>query len=221
MMTTEHILDFLAGQLADTESGWSLGTFGAIAEFTRDAGEPASLEHTRESISVVTTRGGLRIAPCAGLRLIASESPTKEGWSHRVALCLPDDACAMSRRTELTEVGPDRGALRSEDRDGVLFDLGLGTLQVDACIRSRDPEVVTALRARAGRSIFAPDNDAMRIILRRIRTASLSAASAGPRCSSRSRRRAAKARTVRIPMSCPSSWPVGARTRRPSRCRRV
>jgi len=165
MMTTEHILDFLAGQLADTEAGWSLGTFGAIAEFTRDAGEPASLEHTRESVSVVTARGGLRIAPCDGLRLIASESPTKESWSHRVALCLPGDACAMNRRTELTEIGPDRGALRSEDRDGVLFDLGLGTLQVDACIRSRDPEVVAALRARAGRTIFAPDNDAMRIIL--------------------------------------------------------
>jgi hypothetical protein len=165
MVTSEHILDLLAGQLADIETGWSLGTFGAIAEFTRDAGEAVSLQHTRETVSVVTARGGLRIAPCAGLRLVASESPTKESWSHRVALCLPGDACAMSRRTELTEIGPDGGALRSEDRDGVLFDLGLGTLQVDACIRSRDPELVVALRGCAGRSVFAPGNDAMRIIL--------------------------------------------------------
>ncbi len=30
----------LAGQMADHETGWSLGTFGAIAEFTRDPDEP-------------------------------------------------------------------------------------------------------------------------------------------------------------------------------------
>lgn len=32
------VVDFLADQAADSDVGWSLGTFGAIAEFTRDAG---------------------------------------------------------------------------------------------------------------------------------------------------------------------------------------
>jgi hypothetical protein len=71
----------------------------------------------------------------------------------------------MSRRTVLTDVGPDRGALRAQDRDGVLFDLGLGTLQIDACIRVSDPDVVAALRSRTGKSVFAPENDVMRILL--------------------------------------------------------
>ena len=71
----------------------------------------------------------------------------------------------MSRRTSLTEVGPDSGALRIQDRDGVLFDLGLGTLQIDACIRVSDPDVVAALRGRTGKSVFAPENDLMRILL--------------------------------------------------------
>jgi hypothetical protein len=166
MMTTDHLIDFLAGQLADIEAGWSFGTFGAIAEFTRDAGEPASLDRTREAVSVVTAKGGLRIAPCAGLRLIASESPTKESWGHRVALCLPSESCAMNRRTVLTEIGADGDALRIEDRDSVLFDLGLGTLQVDICIRSRDPAFVNALRGVVGASVFAPGNDAMRTIMK-------------------------------------------------------
>jgi len=165
MMTTDHLIDFLAGQLADTEAGWSFGTFGAIAEFTRDAGEPVSLVCTHEAVSVVTAKGGLRIVPCSGLRLIASESPTKESWSHRVALCLASESCAMNRRTVLTEIGADGDALRIEDRDGVLFDLGLGTLQVDICIRSRDPALVAALRGFAGASVFAPGNDAMRAIM--------------------------------------------------------
>lgn len=71
----------------------------------------------------------------------------------------------MNRRIALTEIGNDADALRGEDRDGVLFDLGLGSRQVDVCIRSADLKTVAALRACAGRSIFAPGNEAMRIIL--------------------------------------------------------
>jgi hypothetical protein len=71
----------------------------------------------------------------------------------------------MNGRSTLTEIGPDDAALRAEDRSGVLFDLGLGTLQIDACIRVGDPDVVAALRSRAGKSLFAPESDTMRIVL--------------------------------------------------------
>jgi len=165
MAKTDHVIDFLADQLADTEAGWSVGTFGAIAEFTRDPEEQADLDRTRDGISIATDRGALRIVPHPGLRLIASESPTSESWSHRVALCLPEESSAMSRRTTLTEIGPDSDALRAQDRKDVLFDLGLGSLQIDACIRVGDPDVVAALRRRTGTSVFAPENDVMRTIL--------------------------------------------------------
>lgn len=158
-------LNFLTGRLANCETAWSVGTFGAIAEFMRDAGEAAEFCRGERDISVVTARGGLRVATHPELRLIASESPTTESWSHRVALCLPEAACAMSVRTELTEVGPDREALRATDRAGVLFDLGLGTLQVDVCVRSNEPEVIDALRACTGKSVFSPGNGAMGVIL--------------------------------------------------------
>ncbi len=87
MTSTTNLLDFLAGQLADTETAWSLGTFGAIAEFTRDADEAAELHRDNGTISVVTARGGLRIAAHRELRPVASGSLTTESWSHRVALC--------------------------------------------------------------------------------------------------------------------------------------
>lgn len=108
--SANHLIDFLAGRLADAETGWSLGTFGAIAEFTRDANEPAALHQTSGMLAVVTARGGLRIEASPEPRLVASELLTTESWSHRVALCLPHDACAMSRRTEFTEMGPDSDA---------------------------------------------------------------------------------------------------------------
>ena len=165
MTTADPLMDVLADQLADAGAGWSVGTFGAIAEFTREPGEALDMERSRGRASVVTNKGGIRIVANPDLRLIASESPTTESWSHRVALCLPEEASTMSGRTVLTEIGPDRAALRSRDRNGILFDLGLGTRQIDACIRVGDADMVDALRSRAGKSVFAPDSDAMRIIL--------------------------------------------------------
>jgi hypothetical protein len=162
-MTT--VLDFLADQLADAKTSWSVGTFGAIAEFIRDADEPMTLERDGATIMAVTARGGLRLTADPALRPIATESPTPESWNHRVALCLPQTDCAMNGRSELSEIGPDGEALRTADRAGVLFDLGLGTLQVDAHVRASDPDVIAALRGCTGRSIFAPDSGAMAVIM--------------------------------------------------------
>jgi hypothetical protein len=159
------LLDLLTQQVADNEVGWSLGTFGALAEFTRDADEPVELEREDGAVSAVTARGGLRIAQHPELRPVASESPTSESWSHRVALCLPETSCAMSGRTAFTEVGPDRDALREEDRAGVLFDLGLPALHADFHVRSSDADVVAALRGCTGKSVFSHDSGAMKVIL--------------------------------------------------------
>ena len=84
------------------------------------------------------------------MRLFASESTTRESWSQRIALCLPDDACAMSRRSVLTELGPDTAALREQDRTAMLFDLGLDALQADLCVRVADPDVAFRLRSHCG-----------------------------------------------------------------------
>ncbi len=154
----------LAAHLADWAAHWSLGTFGALAEFSRDAAEPADLQND-PVLSVVTPRGGIRLAPRGDMRLFASEGVTKTSWSQRLALCLPADRCAMSGRCALTELGPDVEALRPADRGAILFDLGLGVQQVDVCIRVADEHLAAKLRACAGKSLFAADNPAMGLIL--------------------------------------------------------
>jgi hypothetical protein len=161
----DSLLDVVAGQLADADTAWSVGSFGAIAEFMRDVDEAVVLQRSDDAISAVTARGGLRIMTPDALRPVASESPTTQSWSHRVALCLPEATGAMSGRMVLTEVGPDRDALRAEDRPTILFDLGLGTLQLDACVRTADADVVAALRDWVGRSLFEAGNGAMSVIL--------------------------------------------------------
>jgi hypothetical protein len=158
-------IELLAAQMADHEAGWSLGTFGAIAEFARDGDEPVELSRTDADLAAVTARGGIRIAAHEHMRLFASESTTRESWSQRVSLCLPESRCAMNGRTALTALGPDAEALRKQDREAVLLDLGLGTLQVDACVRVADPKVTAELLSCAGRSLFEPGNPAMMIML--------------------------------------------------------
>jgi hypothetical protein len=158
-------IDLLADHLSDAETAWSIGTFGAIAEFMRDADEEVALERVDGAIAAVTERGGLRIVAHEKMRPVASESLTTQSWSHRVSLCLPEDICAMDGRTVLTEIGPDADALRTEDRAAVIFDLGLGTLQLNACIRTSDAKVIASLRTWTGRSLFEPGSGAMAVIL--------------------------------------------------------
>lgn len=153
--------------VADPTASWGLGTYGAVAEFHRTSDEPASID-TDTTPQVVTARGALRIDSSQELRACAYEQPghASESWSHVLTLCLPAASSAMHRRTVLTECGPDYEALRPQDRTAVLFDLGLGTAQVDVCVRTADPEALAQLRAGLGRSLFAPDNPLMQVMPR-------------------------------------------------------
>ncbi len=165
MTDAETVRALLREHIHTAGTQWNLGTFGAIAEFMRDPGEACEIVDRPDLLSAATARGSIGFGSLAGIRPFASESATGASWNHRVALCLPTDACAMSGRTELAELGPDKDALREEDRAAILFDMGLGTLQADICIRTADPALIGVLRAEAGRPLFAPGNGAMGAIL--------------------------------------------------------
>jgi hypothetical protein len=65
----------------------------------------------------------------------------------------------------LTELEADREALQLEHRGSTLFDLGLGALQADLCVRIDDHDTVAQLRRHTGRSVFDPANPAMGLLL--------------------------------------------------------
>ncbi|MGW1424564.1 DUF6925 family protein [Bradyrhizobium manausense] len=155
------IANRLALELAQPETQWSLGTFGAIAEFVRDPAESAQIRTN----SALTPRGAIRLELSNQIRLFAFETTTRRSWSSRVAVCLPRDQSAMNRRSVLTEIGPDREAVRREDRDDILFDIGVGAYQADICVRVRDPQLIMKLRENCGRATFAPGNPAGTLIL--------------------------------------------------------
>lgn len=145
-----------AAHLRDESCGFSLGIFGAIAEFMREAGEAFELRETHDALSVLTTRGGVRVHRHPEAVLVDYEMPSRH-VARRIparALCLPEGAAARAGRGVLTEVGPDTGALREEDRAAILFDLGIGLSTTEACIRTHVPELIAALRVGAGRPVF-------------------------------------------------------------------
>ena len=161
------IEDWLSAEIADHGTGWSLGTFGAIGEFVRDPGEHADIRVDAFGTAAVTDRGGIRLEGLRRVRPVAYEtlSADPEQWNHAIALCLAEEDCAMNRRDVLTEIGPDEAPLRAADRGKIVFDIGIGALQVDVCVRTGDPELIAALRDACGRKLFDPTNPAMRAIL--------------------------------------------------------
>ena len=147
--------DLLVDHIRDPHASWACGRFGAIAEFHRDPDEPVEIA-TEPSIVAATSRGAIRLEVRPGLRPVAYETISSciESWGQGVVLCLPRDAAAMSGRTVVTELGADRDAVRPQDRDAILFDLGLGGEQAEVCVRSADPEAIALLRAACGRPLL-------------------------------------------------------------------
>jgi hypothetical protein len=150
-MTRMSAADLIQRHIADPRAGWAIGTFGAIAEFHRDAGETVVLG----AHAAVTARGGIQLKPRATAFPVAWECPAAgDSWTHGIAFCLPREEGVMSGRTVVTEMGPDVDALRDGDRAAILFDLGVGAAHCDVCVRTSDRETLRALRAGEGRSLL-------------------------------------------------------------------
>ena len=161
----------LETHLSDPSTGWSMGTFGALAEFHRNADEPL-LGEVSNGLQCATSLGALRLELPKDVLPVAYQtlSANPRRWGHGIALCLPEDRAVMAERRAITEVGPDETAVREEDRDGILFDMGLSVLgaacrQVEFCVRTADPELTGVLRAAQGQSVFDPACTAMKAIL--------------------------------------------------------
>jgi hypothetical protein len=146
----------LSDHARDPASRWVCGGFGALAEFTFDADEPVTFA-TGETVGAATARGAFRLRPAPELRAIAYETLAKSAlrWGQGLVLCLPHGQARLGEHTVISELGPDREAIRPEDRDALLFDLGIGKPQSDICVRSADPQTVARLRAACGHPLFS------------------------------------------------------------------
>lgn len=166
MADLRDIKRVLQEHLAKPVSGFGIGSLGAIAEFHRDDGEPLAFVAS-DGLTVATHRGAIGVSPRDQTTPLAYETlggrPGR--WQHGVAFCVPDALAISRRRAVLTEIGPDEKAIREEDRDDVLFDMGLGALNIDFCIRTGEPALIALLRKQVGRPVLVRESPAMAAIL--------------------------------------------------------
>ncbi|MEP9375985.1 hypothetical protein ABLE91_04670 [Aquabacter sp. CN5-332] len=159
ILTGSDAFTILKRHALDAHTGWSLGIFGAIAEFMRAPDEPVQVVADQEGIEITTGRGGLRVLPHDAAVIIDYQMPSRHEERRVCALaaCLPDAVAARAGRAVVTEIGRDVAALRDGDRGDFLFDLGIGLDTVEACVRTREPHLIAALRAAEGRELFAAE----------------------------------------------------------------
>ena len=127
----------------------------------------------------------------------------------------------MNRRFELTEVGPDMEALRSEDRPGIPLDLGFGLLQVDAFVRP----AIQLLPPHCDGTSENPYSQRIAVLWPLFWTPTLivflSAAWVAWKSSREFRRPTGRALKVRTRMFCPSSLHMAGRILQLSHCQAI
>lgn len=157
MSNAEKISTVLQQHLKSPASSFSIGSFGAIAEFHRDREERLTFDKP-DQLTVATARGAIRIVVNEAVQPLAYEtlSANPDRWQHGVAFCLPAAKATRDRRYTVTELGPDRNALHKADRNAILFDLGVGATNIDFCVRTDDSPLITLLRKAEGESLLKP-----------------------------------------------------------------
>ena len=145
-LTPDGIVDLVHEALVDGGGGWSMGVQGALAEFAVVVGERPAVRRTGpggRTVEAATAGGGIRLA-------ISDDTVAFADGEDTVVLAVPRAGLpAATARVSAAPADPE--ALRPEDAQAVLVDLGVGHSVAAFCVRTADPELLAALRSVEGR----------------------------------------------------------------------
>jgi len=106
-----------------SKTGWSIGVYGAGAEFATRCDAVLEIEVGEESLILRTPGGALRLRPPAGTRMFELVGPS--GRVERLVLALHRSRLSGIPAIGVTELGADEDAIEPTRRNERLFDLGL------------------------------------------------------------------------------------------------
>lgn len=152
-LMNQDLATLLRDCLADPGYAYSIGGYGALAEFHDDTACAGAGDST--TLSLVSPRGALRVelGAIGTARAWESLSASAGRWQCGIGLLATQARAARAARRVLTELGADREAVHAPHREQLLFDLGVGLPHADFCIRSDDSALVGVLRASLGETI--------------------------------------------------------------------
>ena len=154
----DELSQLLRAHFDDPSSSFSIGAFGAIAEFFFNT-KIVSRSRRDGLMKLVTPYGALCVSSARDVLPVAYEGLSRDPdcWTHGIALCLPRLQGTCSCRTVITELGPDERAVCDANKSDRLFDLGLGTINIDFYVRTSDDKLIAQLREACGASLFDTD----------------------------------------------------------------
>jgi predicted Fe-S protein YdhL (DUF1289 family) len=144
----------LAGRLLQTAhdpaTTFAIGVQGAVAEFMRAPADRAMVKGDAGWLLVRSKLGALRLDLKPWLRVF-SFGP-EGGLPDEVVLAVHRSRLTLQGECTLSELGPDREAVRQQERKALLFDLGLDRPTIRFCVRTDDQELIAELRRCVGQT---------------------------------------------------------------------
>ena len=135
-------------------SGWSIGVYGAAAEFaTRNATIP-EIEIGDGGLILRTSGGSLRLRPPPGTRMF--ELVDAAGRIQRRVLALHRSQLRAVPAGGVTELGADEKAIGPAHRTERLFDLGVTRSTIRFCVRTGEASLIAALQRANGLDALDP-----------------------------------------------------------------
>jgi hypothetical protein len=152
MKPPQPSFDILEQYLNDRSTSWSIGTFGAMAEFFHASTEPLRISKINTALTAKTSLGSIQFTYTKSMQLIPYEGLSKlEGaWTQGVLVCIPITEAQMANRSVISEI-------KTKNKRSFIFDLGLCIRHLDICIKTDSKELIALFRANLGKSIFNPD----------------------------------------------------------------
>jgi predicted Fe-S protein YdhL (DUF1289 family) len=160
---TLHRLDWDARTIGDfivstlrPGAVWSSGIDGALAEFSVGEDETINVQADDSFVRAVTARGGIAFRLGEQVRAFCIGATPADGI---VVLAVHRSRTAPFEGPGLARLGPDRDALREQDRNAPLYDFGLGFRTAAFGLRTGSPQLATRLDAAVGRDwqAFLPE----------------------------------------------------------------
>lgn len=158
---------FLDTALGDRHTSWAVAALGAAAEFHwLDGDQPTHLDGDSRR-GRRTRAGAIAVRTGLGETTVVYERPGADHHRrvHGVAICLPQTRASSHRRPGITNLGPDKAALDPAGTTELLFDLGLGCANLDACVRTAEPALIEQLEQHAGKPLLEAGPDLLGTLL--------------------------------------------------------
>src|SRR5271170_6369441 len=132
----------------EPKTRWSIGVYGAVAEFAAGNHATPMIEVGEGSLVLREAGGTMRLHPPPGTRIFQLVGASRK--IERLVLALHRSRLRGIPAIGVTELGADEDAIEPACQNERLFDLGVSRSVVRFCVRTGEPALVAALRRANG-----------------------------------------------------------------------